>query len=252
MRKSKSLNIVIFVLIILILAGFLSWQFVLPDYAEKLIKEKIISENIKLEDVKCFARFPYLVINARRLSVDNSITAEHIESKISPFQVVLSVISGKKFVSSIHIEKANVNITKKVKKGKLEIPYLLNIVVEHISIEDKVRKINARGKVKAHIGQKIKLYFSGSVYGENIKIDDTEFSYWGQPDFSDGKIVFSARYLKWISLSFNSIKAKADIRGKLLKDIYLSSKNGYKIKGNVDFEKKSISLDVSKIGRAHV
>jgi hypothetical protein len=245
MRKFKSLKIVIFVLTILILAGFLSWQFVLPNYAEKLIKEKIISKNIKLEDVRCSSRFPYLVIAVRKLSVDSNITAEHIESRISPFQVVLLVISGKKFVSSIHIEKANVNITKKVKKVKMEIPYLLNIVVEHAYIKDEVRKINACGKVKARIGQKIKFCFSGSAYGENIKIDDAEFSYRGQLDFSDGKIVFSARYLKWISLSLNSIKAKADIRGKLLKDIYLSSKNGYKIKGNVNFEKKSVFLDVS-------
>jgi len=245
MRKFKSLRIVIFVLIILILAGFLSWQFVLPNYAEKLIKEKIVSENIKLEDVRCSSHFPYLVIAVRRLSVDSNITAEHIESRISPFQAVLSVISGKKFVSSVHIEKANVNIARKVKKGKLEIPYLLNIVVEHACIRDEARKIDASGRVKAHLGKRIKFYFSGSVHGKNIKIDDAEFSYWGQPDFSDGKIVLSARYLKWISLSLEGLKAKADIDEKSLKDIYLSSKNGYKIRGNVNFEKKSVSLDVS-------
>ncbi len=131
MRKFKSLRIVIFILTILILTGFLSWQFFLPNYAEKLIKEKAVSKNIKLEEVRCSSHFPYLVIAIRRLSVD-SITAEHIESRISPFQAVLSVISGKKFVSSVHIEKANVNITKKVKKGRLETPYLLNIVVEHV------------------------------------------------------------------------------------------------------------------------
>jgi len=245
MRKSKSLRIVFLVLTVLVLAGFLSWQLVLPDYAERLIKKKIISENIKVEDVKCSSHFPYLVIDARKLSVDSNITAEYIKGKISPFQVVLSVISGKKFVSSIHIEKANVNITKKVKKGKSEVPYLLNIVIEHISIKDEARKINACGKVKAHIGPKIKFRFSGSVYGENIKIDDTEFSYWGQPDFSDGKIVFSARYLKWISLSLEGLKTKANIDEKSLKNIYLSSKNGYKIRGTVNFEKRSVSLDVS-------
>ena len=244
MRKFKFLRIVIFVLTVLILAGFLSWQFFLPNYAEKLIKEKAVSKNIKLEDVRCSSHFPYLVIAIRRLSVD-SITAEHIESRISPFQAVLSVISGKKFVSSVHIEKANVNITKKVKKGRLEIPYLLNIVVEHVSVRDEIRKIDACGRVKAHLGERIKFYFSGSVWGENIKVDDAEFYYRGQTDFSHGKIILSARYLKWISLSLEGLKAKADIDEKSLKDIYLSSKNGYKIRGNVNFKEKSVSLDVS-------